>query len=317
MKRMVLFHADCPDGFTAAWAAYRRWGYEGTEYVPVRHNAPPPDVADAEVWMVDFSYHRPDLLQIADVATEVHVLDHHQDKEAELDGFANATMRTREMARVGKLTVVFDNNRSGAGIAWDEIMRCPRPWVVDYAEDRDLWRHALPGTREANAWIGTTEMTFAAWDALAAGGLAAAVSNGAGALRFCEQYVAKMRLQARRGTIAGHAVPIVNAPYIAISELVGALAEHGIPDLPSPPFAAGWFQRGDGKYVYSLRARKGDFDVSQVAALFDGGGHKAAAGFSSFTPVHVFDDSGPRPPDPDSPRVVVSRGASWLLRGAP
>lgn len=312
-NRMVLFHADCPDGFTAAWAAYRRWGHAGTTYVPVRHNNPPPDVAGAEVWMVDFSYHRPELLDLAMRAEELHILDHHQDKEAELAGFESATLRTREMARAGKLSVVFDNNRSGAGITWDELLRqTPRPWIVDYVEDRDLWRHALPGTREANAWIGTHEMTFEAWDDLAAKGSENAVLNGAGALRFCQQYVAKMRLQARRGTIADFEIPIVNAPYIAISELVGALAEDGIPGLPDPPFAAGWFQRGDGKYVYSLRSRKGTFDVAEIAAIFGGGGHKAAAGFSAYAPVHTFDaEDAARPqPAPTNATRITLPGAA-------
>ena len=288
MKRMVLFHADCPDGFTAAWAAYKRWGHTDTTYVPVRHNEPPPDVTDAEVWMVDFSYHLPELAGMADRAAAIHVLDHHQDKERELADFASATMRTRHLARDGRLTVTFDNERSGAGITWDELHPATvRPWVISYVEDRDLWRNAMPWTREANAWIGATEMTFEAWDALDAQGLASARAQGTGALRVRDQYVAKMRLHARRGTLAGHQIPIVNAPYISISELVGALAEHGIPGLPNPPFAAGWFQRGDGKYVYSLRARKGDFDVAAVAALFGGGGHKAAAGFSAWELQHT------------------------------
>jgi nanoRNase/pAp phosphatase (c-di-AMP/oligoRNAs hydrolase) len=48
-----------------------------------------------------------------------------------------------------------------------------------------------------------------------------------------------------------------------------------------------WWQRADGKFQYSLRSRnhlkEGDdsFDVSELAKLMGGGGHKNAAGFES------------------------------------
>jgi hypothetical protein len=48
--------------------------------------------------------------------------------------------------------------------------------------------------------------------------------------------------------------------------------------LRAAPFAMGWYQRGDGRYAYSLRSR-GDFDVSELAKKYGGGGHKNAAGF--------------------------------------
>ena len=67
-----------------------------------------------------------------------------------------------------------------------------------------------------------------------------------------------MAEQARTVEVEGQKVPMVNAPYICISELVGKLAE-------SAPFAVGWFQRSDGLYAYSLRSRGPDgVDVSEM-----------------------------------------------------
>ena len=40
----------------------------------------------------------------------------------------------------------------------------------------------------------------------------------------------------------------------------------------------GWFERGDGKIQFSLRSN-GDIDVSAIAKIYNGGGHKNAAGF--------------------------------------
>ena len=80
--------------------------------------------------------------------------------------------------------------------------------------------------------------------------------------------------QARIIDFEGARVPIVNAPYINISELVGKLAE-------TAPFALGWFQRADGLYAYSLRSRGPDgVDVSEIAKKYGGGGHRNSAGFT-------------------------------------
>jgi hypothetical protein len=35
MKRIVIYHANCVDGWVAAWAAWRLYGDADTEYVPL------------------------------------------------------------------------------------------------------------------------------------------------------------------------------------------------------------------------------------------------------------------------------------------
>ncbi len=50
----VLYHADCPDGFGAAWAAWKKFD-DRAMYPPVRHNEPPPkEIAGKAVYTVDF-----------------------------------------------------------------------------------------------------------------------------------------------------------------------------------------------------------------------------------------------------------------------
>ena len=73
--------------------------------------------------------------------------------------------------------------------------------------------------------------------------------------------------------IAGHRVPCVNTT-ILVSEVAGCLAE----TYSDAPFGAIFFVLNTGEVVYSLRSR-GEFDVSEVAKQYGGGGHKNAAGF--------------------------------------
>jgi len=259
MKRIVIYHAACLDGFTAAWAAYRCFGETDTEYVAASYGDAPPSVYGRDVYIVDFSYSRIVLLAMKRDAASLLVLDHHKTAAEALAGLDYAT---------------FDMNRSGAGITWDEMHDTARPWLVDYVEDRDLWRFKLPDSKEINAWIGACRRdSFADWDALVATPIDKVITKGAAVRTYIDRYVHEMSEQARTVNFEGYDVPMVNAPYICISELVGRLAQDA-------PFAVGWFQRRDGRYAYSLRSREPDgFDVSELAKHFGGGGHRHSAGF--------------------------------------
>jgi nanoRNase/pAp phosphatase (c-di-AMP/oligoRNAs hydrolase) len=263
MSTLVIHHGNCQDGFTAAWCAWRRFG-DDAEYLPANYGAAePPDVTGRDVVILDFSYKRDVLLEMAGKAKSLRVLDHHKTAEADLAGLDFC---------------LFDMNRSGAGIAWDELVALPyRSRLVNYVEDRDLWRFKLPQSKQINAYIGTFQQSFETWDRLddaLESNFEGCAEIGQAILNGVDKYVVAMAEQCRRVTLAGYDVPCVNAPYLNISELVGHLAAN-----TDAPFAVGWFQRGDGRYQYSLRSR-GDFDVSLVAQQFGGGGHKGAAGFS-------------------------------------
>ena len=96
---IVLYHANCPDGFGGAWAAWQRLGDAAT-YCPVSHGDPPPDVpADANVVMVDFAYDRDIILAMRDWVASLVILDHHKS--------AQATLGDLDFA-------IFDMDRSGA-----------------------------------------------------------------------------------------------------------------------------------------------------------------------------------------------------------
>jgi hypothetical protein len=261
---VCLYHADCIDGWTAAWAVWRKFG-DGAEYIPARYGDAPPEVAGKDVIIVDFSYKRDVLKAMHAAADHLLVLDHHKTAEADLKGLAFAH---------------FDMARSGAGLAWDQYHGAhTRPWLIDYVEDRDLWRFKLSLSKSVNAWIGAQKrMSFEAWGQLERGGVQRAADSGAAVLIALDRYVEEMAAIAQKVTICGSHVPIVNAPYINISELLQHLAQN-------QAFSVGWYHRADGKFVYSLRSSETSaVDVSDIAKIYGGGGHKKAAGFLSDLP---------------------------------
>ena len=99
---VVIYHANCPDGFGSAWSFWKKYGND-IEYYPANHGDPPPGFDGKDLFIVDFSYPREILLSLKERANSVAVIDHHLSAQKDL----------------GDLEFChFDMNHSGAYLAW-------------------------------------------------------------------------------------------------------------------------------------------------------------------------------------------------------
>jgi oligoribonuclease NrnB/cAMP/cGMP phosphodiesterase (DHH superfamily) len=268
MSTICIYHANCVDGFGAAWAV-RRWAQKlgrQIEFVAGVYGSPPPDVAGKDVIMVDFSYKRPVIECMAASAQSILIVDHHESARDDLRGYGPAP-------GPGKVTCKFDMGRSGAGLAWDFFHQgAQRPRLIDHIEDRDLWRFALPGTREIQAAVFSYPYDFDVWDNLMSRDLAELETEGRALERKRHKDTAELvRATQRRMTIGGVSIPVANIPHIFTSD-----AGHMMSD--GEPFAACYWDTPDGR-AFSLRSRDDGANVAEIAAQYGGGGHAHAAGF--------------------------------------
>lgn len=271
--RVVLYHKNCPDGFGAAWAAHKRFGDDAV-YMPIAYGEPLPDLsAFVHVLFVDFTADRPTMERLVGAGYHVEVYDHHKSAQQALEGLAADR-------------IVFDMERSGAGITWDELMGSPRPDLIRYVEDRDLWRWRLPDSRAISAWTMSFPYDFTVWSSLdltLTDFRRECAREGSAILRHIDRTVDMICDQALvDGTvwdgkvIFADSVPVVNATAYW-SEIGERLLER----FASAPYAVSYFSRKDHKMQFSLRSRSSEqCDVSEVAKTFGGGGHKHAAGFT-------------------------------------
>lgn len=283
---LCIYHGYCDDGFAAAWVVRQRLG-SNVEFYPGVYQQEPPDVTGRDVLLVDFSYKRPVLERMAETAHSIIILDHHKTAQEDLSGFFTPPSWEGWLHAIDgqlsvntRVTALFDMERSGAGIAADyfDIGRGVRPDFIDYIQDRDLWRKKLPGGDEFTIALRSHPQDFDVWDKLARDpeGL---IDEGKAIQRYYRQRVEELKRSAYEAVIDGYTCWIANAPYFAASEVAGELAE-------KTDFGACYFEVAQGRWQYSLRSRR-DFDVSAVAKVFGGGGHKGAAGFTVDAPVHV------------------------------
>lgn len=286
----VVYHGGCVDGFFAAlqlWLAYR-----SAEYVPANYGEPAVSVTPEDrLLLVDFSYPLEVLRDLQSRCQEIGVLDHH----------ANVAEACRELE-----FFEFDANRSGATMVRAYLSQvdpsvldgadCIRArdnlqWLVEYVEDRDLWRNSMYKSREINAAIRSYPYCFETWRILTESFarrelFQRLLDEGTGIVRYRDLLVEEHVRRASEIEIAGHRVLGVVCNVDITSEVAGRLAE-------GRPFGVTWFDKADTcTRVYSLRSRD-DFDVSAVARQFGGNGHRRAAGFqvSFLSKLAPFDGS--------------------------
>lgn len=281
---LCIYHANCTDGFGAAYAVWKRFG-DAVEYVAAQYGDEPPVVAGKNVVIVDFSYKRPVLDALASFAQTILILDHHKTAQEDLAGLPMCSgeyspqgmLAWKEMAGVPvALFANFDMERSGTRIAWDYFHPGePVPVLLRMIEDRDLWRFKLPETRAVVEAARSYDATFPWWNGLIRlaedeAGLRRLVNEGEAILRRQTKDIEALLGGRRTMRIGGHDVPVANVPGFLASDAGHAMNEGVL-------FCATYFDAAD-KRVFSLRSR-GDFDVSAIAKLYGGGGHKNAAGF--------------------------------------
>ena len=151
---MMIYHANCADGFGAAWAAWLKWG-DAVEYVPCSYGQQPPDVTGKRVLIGDFSFKRDVIERMGNAAASIVILDHHETAEAELSDWRrfkdkprrftipvveamNADLRRNEYRPVCAL---FDMSRSGARMVWDFCFPgSDAPMLIKLIEDYELYR---------------------------------------------------------------------------------------------------------------------------------------------------------------------------------
>lgn len=232
-----------------------------SNFHPASYQQEPPKV-DGNVVMVDFSYPRDVLIELASRVESIWIFDHHASAQRNLvDLPAN-------------VHVHFDMNKSGCVLAWEAVGDMPIPKFFDYIQDRDLWRFSLPHVQEIGQWIAMIPKDLRSYcDAMhdLEYQFMACVTKGSLYLEKHLAVIDEIFSAARPFRIDEFEVPCVASPYSFGSETCNQLAQ-------GYPFAMYYIDHVDCRQ-FGLRSTPDGIDVSVIAERYGGGGHKHAAGF--------------------------------------
>ena len=264
----VIYHADCTDGFGAAYSAWKCLGNRA-EYFPCKHGTKPPDVKGKKVAILDFSFDNATTKKMIEDADALVVIDHHKSAMVELHDITNT---------------IFDMKHSGARLAWDFFHPGKEPpKFINYIEDRDLWKWELEYSKEFSAAFDMVPFEFEEFEKFEDDSVFDdACKRGSYILAYSKTVVKKVCEKANLRKMNGKDVMVVNASHW-MSEIGARLA-------PDCDFAMIWYWDHEEKHTkVSLRAFHETVDVSEISKKFGGGGHKKAAGFQLPKNKHVED----------------------------
>lgn len=261
-KIYVLYHAHCTDGTGSKYAAWKKFGGNAT-YIAVNYNQPVPDMEHgSEIYILDFSYPKNVLEALQATNKSVTVLDHHKTAEASLRGVKGC---------------IFDMHRSGCVMAWHHFHpEVPVPDLLLDIMDRDLWLFKRPHSKSIHEALGLLKGKMESWDTIVKSKelYLATVEVGNTLLQRQQMTIESYtKNKIRAIDFKGFKVGITNATELS-SEIGNAICLDG--NLPVD-FAIVYCITKDNTVLLSLRS-VGDFDVSEIAKTFGGGGHKNASG---------------------------------------
>lgn len=256
LPTLVLYHADCPDGFGAAWSYWRVLG-DRARYVPYDYTRRRrlPDLAGEDVLMVDVSDTPERLQQICQQARSFRLIDHHDS--------AFSAVGDQPFAH-------FDLSHSGAWLAWKDLHGSDStpPRLIRMIEARDLLNWNEPYSREALFVLDSLPHDFQAWDAFhdqLENDFERVLSAGQAMAAQYDRLIERLANQACDIVLAGVPAKIVNAPHLFANDVGARLHER-------LPLAMSWYADDDGQVHLSFRADKHRFSIVPLAEALMGGG---------------------------------------------
>jgi len=265
----VLYHANCSDGFAAAFILCKV--HPGCLVIPVNYGQPIPYLPEriTHVIIADFSYPKEQLLAMNERIT-FEIYDHHLKTGVE-ELFASHPHRFRGRA---------DSQYCGAVLVWQSLYPNENPpkWL-QYIQDRDLWQWKLPNSREFSAGLRSLPLDADVWNKLfgyyrADGEYAIQrlIGDGEVVLRVHRVLVRSIVDRAQVIQFYGYRCVLIDAPV-----LVSEACETALATFPDAEVAMAHFRDG-ANVIWNFRSLEGGPDVSLLAKHFGGGGHRHAAG---------------------------------------
>jgi oligoribonuclease NrnB/cAMP/cGMP phosphodiesterase (DHH superfamily) len=310
MKRAirVVYHCPCPDGAFAALAAYLKFHKEAQvdldfiphstyRALPVEDN--PAFTPDAEVFLLDYVGPSDFVHRVAKKVRHVTLLDHHK----------TAFELMEQWKSENSLPANFDyqliNEKSGATIAYDHFSKDSTLIADDadrarierlyaYIEDGDLWRKALPFSKEFSTGLGAKSVEFDfnknkslflqlqlldADKLIEEGKVEVERVNKIIAANLAESYPIKL---GGKDTDFGTCLAVLTTSPELRSEMGHQLAVKsaaaGLRGIGALCYEEAGMENADKNYKVSLRSVEEE-DTTVVSKHFGGGGHKNASSF--------------------------------------
>jgi uncharacterized protein len=272
---MVIYHGpNCMDGLTSAIIVWNIFGNK-VKYLPYLHGMEPPNVKNEYVLILDFAFNENKLKYMINDAKELLIIDHHKTNQKNLEN-------------IPEYHKIFDMNECGASLTWkffhpDKELSL----FVKYIRDRDIWLKSLPYTDEFSSGLYHIVNEFSEYEILEKYSELAKdenideiISKGKIILEYNKIY-RKMMLKKSSCELVklcnnkNYMISYTEFTPILKSDIGNDLINHyQFCDFAVVPT----YDIHSNCTHFSLRSSNDKIDVSEIAKLYGGGGHRNASG---------------------------------------
>jgi oligoribonuclease NrnB/cAMP/cGMP phosphodiesterase (DHH superfamily) len=303
----VIYHGNCMDGFSAAWVV-RKWHteksegklrqvdgvtnfflteitFEAAQYQQTFDQNFYERYIDKQLIIVDFSFPPEVMLKMLDYCDNIVWIDHHKSA-------VEAVLACEPLVKHPLFAKFHSMDHSGAMLTWQYFFGSEvPPQLLWHVEDRDLWKFKLEGTRKICAAVFSYDYDFGVYDKLMYSTAMYDLSLEGSAIerKHFKDIHENLNTSVRWMRIGDVDMPVINCPKEWGSDAANILAQTSASGM------AGYYWDSASGRNFGLRS-VGDADVSKVAKIYGGGGHKNAAGFKlhpGYT-LEFFDAESPQ-----------------------
>ena len=285
----VIYHSPCCDGTGSGLVAWKYLSHKFPDrkviYKPMSIGAPPQsDLEGKNVLICDYSYKKDIILELLKKVNKLLIIDHHKSAE-------------KDLIDIDDKYKIFNMDHSGAILTWNYFYPDREiPLLLQYIEDRDIWRKQLPNSDDFFAAISILPHDFEVYnqyfdsekilDLINNKGRAYGELNKYNADNTSDYAVPKFCKIKGKYYIVG---------YVNTTVLKSDVGNMIFNKLPHIDFSVVYsINDKSNSTSFSLRSTPKHADVSEIAFSFQGGGHREASGLridyvTSTLPGRVYD----------------------------
>jgi oligoribonuclease NrnB/cAMP/cGMP phosphodiesterase (DHH superfamily) len=288
---IVIYHQGCPDGIAALWCAHTYYKVNDIKFeklsCPAGKN-PSGDFKNKKILFVDLCPNLDFIIDVSTIANKITIIDHHK---SSLDMYSENINLLNTLENV---EIILKMELSGCQLAWDYFYTTlERPWFIEYIGDRDLWKWALPNSKEiSNAFYHCefiNENKLELLDDLynfSEEQISALVIKGTTIGEVKNRILNTQLNQSFEGIFIVGEIKY-NVQFGSInrdmrSDLGNLLTKKVLLNGDFPDFSIIWnYDPTTNGWYMSMRGSENSPDLSIIAKHFNGGGHAKASGFET------------------------------------
>ena len=264
---IVIYHKACNDGFASAYIAYKVLG-NNAKYIPLSYYDKVPTFKNKNILVCDFSFDAKIAKKLIKKKNKIFFLDHHK----------TALEKLEDLPDKYKL---LDMEHSGAYLTWKHFFPNKEiPLFVKLIQDYDLWQFKYKETKPFTLALDMLPYYFKRWKKLEDDSYVKNLIQKGKIIKLYQDDIVTRQTKSYR--TCNHEIGnkkykvIYRNSSSCVNEVANELVKNNNCDF------AVTYHYDDARNMtrFNLRSIDSKADVSEVAKLLGGGGHRNASGLS-------------------------------------